>query len=161
MLSHREDAEGATQETLAQSVTRIAVNYILDVKKSPVERLHLRFEQFAGDLASGLDLPDPSETERSVLIEEVKVGCRFAMLQCLDRSHRPAYLLGEIMDVSGPDAAEALEISTDLSANAFSTLAWRRARSRSGRAVWLRRYAIRGFEVRCTRCVVWANEYDL
>jgi hypothetical protein len=47
------------------------VNYILDVKKSPVERLHLSFEQLAEDLTSGLDLPAPSETERSLLIEEV------------------------------------------------------------------------------------------
>jgi DNA-directed RNA polymerase specialized sigma24 family protein len=31
-------------------VYRIAVNHILDVKKSPVERMHLNFQRFAGDL---------------------------------------------------------------------------------------------------------------
>jgi hypothetical protein len=36
------------------------------------------------------------------------------MLQCLDRPHRLAYVLGEILDLSGPEAAEALEISPDL-----------------------------------------------
>ena len=59
MLWNREDAEDATQEILVRAVTRlaqfdfrsklktwvyrIAVNYVLDVKKSPVERhaLHL------------------------------------------------------------------------------------------------------------------------
>jgi hypothetical protein len=36
------------------------------------------------------------------------------MLQCLDRPHRLAYVLGEILDLSGPESAEALGISTDL-----------------------------------------------
>ena len=59
MLWNREDAEDATQEILVRVVTRlsrfdfrsniktwayrVAVNYILDVKKSPVERMHLSF----------------------------------------------------------------------------------------------------------------------
>ena len=130
MLCNREDAEDATQEILVRIVTRlsqfdfrsklktwayrVAVNYILDVRKSPVERLHLSFERFADDLTSGLDLEAPTETERSLLIEEVKVGCTFGMLQCLDRPHRLAYVLGEIMEIPGPDAAEVLEISPDL-----------------------------------------------
>lgn len=130
MLCNREDAEDATQEILVRIVTRlsqfdfrsklktwayrVAVNYILDVRKSPVERLHLSFEQFAEGLTSGLDLQAPAETEQSLLIEEVKVGCTVGMLQCLDRPHRLAYVLGEIMELPGPDAAEALEISHDL-----------------------------------------------
>src|SRR5689334_23570231 len=66
MLWNREDAEDATQEILVRVVTRlaqfdfrsqlrtwvyrIAVNYILDVKKSPVERMQLTFETLAADL---------------------------------------------------------------------------------------------------------------
>src|SRR5580692_1313091 len=66
MLHNREDAEDATQEILIRVVTRlaqfdfrskvrtwvyrIAVNYILDMKKSAAERLHLRFK----NLTSGL-----------------------------------------------------------------------------------------------------------
>ena len=49
-----------------------------------------------------------------MLIEEVKVACTTAMLQCLDRPHRLAYILGELMDFSGPEAAEALGISAAL-----------------------------------------------
>lgn len=48
------------------------------------------------------------------MIEEVKGSCTFAMLQCLDRPNRLAYVPGEIMELSGPGAAEALEISADL-----------------------------------------------
>jgi len=130
MLCNREDAEDATQEILIRIVTRlsqfdfrsklttwayrIAVNYILDVRKSAVERLHLSFERMAQDLTRGLDMEAAAETERSLLIEEVKVGCTLAMLQCLDRPHRLAYVLGEILETPGPEAAEALGISPDL-----------------------------------------------
>lgn len=130
MLCNREDAEDATQEILVRIVTRlsqfdfrsklktwayrVAVNYILDVKKSPVEQLRLSFGQFAEGLTRGLEFEAPAETERLLLIEEVKIGCTFGMLQCLDRPHRLAYVLGEIMELTGPEAAMTLEISADL-----------------------------------------------
>jgi RNA polymerase sigma factor (sigma-70 family) len=130
MLGNREDAEDATQEILIRVVThlsqfdfrsklktwayRIAVNYVLDVKKSAVERMRLSFEQFAEDITQGISSDAPSETEQSLLIEEVKIGCTFGMLQCLDREQRLAYILGEIMELSGPESAEILEISPEL-----------------------------------------------
>ena len=130
MLWNREDAEDATQEILVRMVTRlsqfdfrsklktwvyrVAVNYILDVKKSPVERMQLSFDRFAEDLADGLSADGPMDAERSLLTEEVKIGCTLGMLQCLDRPHRLAYVLGEILDIPGPEAAEVLEISSDV-----------------------------------------------
>ena len=130
MLWNREDAEDATQEILVRVVTRlsrfdfrstlktwvyrVAVNYILDVKKSPIERMHLNFQRFAGDLVEGLSSEGPADAERSLLVEEVKIGCTLGLLQCLDRPHRLAYVLGEILDLSGPEAAEALGISAEL-----------------------------------------------
>src|SRR5688500_2370590 len=130
MLWNREDAEDATQEILVRAVTRlgqfdfrsklktwvyrIAVNYILDVKKSPVERMQLNFQAFAEELAYGLSSDGPAESERSLLIEEVKIGCTLGMLQCLDRPHRLAYVLGEILELPGPEAAEALDITPEL-----------------------------------------------
>jgi RNA polymerase sigma factor (sigma-70 family) len=130
MLWNREDAEDATQEILVRIVTRLskfgfksrlktwayrlAVNYILDVKKSAIERLHLSFDRFADDLEGGLEPASADDTEQSLLIEEVKVGCTLAMLQCLDRSHRLAYVLGELMELSGPEAADVLAISSAL-----------------------------------------------
>jgi RNA polymerase sigma factor (sigma-70 family) len=130
MLCNREDAEDATQEILFRIVTRlsqfdfrsklktwayrIAVNYILDVKKSVVERLNLSFEKFAEGLTNELTLSAPGESEKLLLVEEVKVGCTIGMLQCLDRPHRLAYVLGEIMEMGGPEAAEVLDISPEL-----------------------------------------------
>ena len=108
MLWNRHDAEDATQEILIRVVTRlsqfdfrsrlktwvyrIAVNYLLDVKKSAVERMNLTFARFADDLVEGLSDDGPADGERSVLIEEVKIGCTLAMLQCLDRPHRAVSL---------------------------------------------------------------------
>jgi len=130
MLWNREDAEDATQEILVRVVTRLAqfdfrsklktwvyrvtVNYILDVKKSPVERMHLTFERFAEDLADGLSSDGPADAERSLLTEEVKIGCTLGMIQCLDRPHRLAYVFGEILELPGPDSADALGITPAL-----------------------------------------------
>ena len=130
MLCNQEDAEDATQEILIRIVTRlsqfdfrsrlktwayrVAVNYILDVKKSAVERMRLSFDQFAEDITNGLSADAVPDSETSLLVEEVKIGCTFGMLQCLDREHRLAYILGEIMELPGPESAEILEISPEL-----------------------------------------------
>ena len=76
--------------------------------------MHLSFDRFAEDLAEGLSADGPMDAERSLLTEEVKIGCTLGMLQCLDRPHRLAYVLGETLDIPGPDAAEVLEIRSDV-----------------------------------------------
>jgi hypothetical protein len=40
----------------------------------------LTFERFADDLAEGLASNEPADAERSLLIEEVKIGCTLGML---------------------------------------------------------------------------------
>jgi RNA polymerase sigma factor (sigma-70 family) len=126
MLWSREDAEDATQEILVRVVTRlsqfdfrsrletwvyrVATNHLLDVKKSAVERLNLRFSRFAEDLAEGLSTAGPADGERSLLTEEVKIGCTLGMLQCLDRPHRLAYVLGEVLELPAAEAAEAMAL---------------------------------------------------
>src|SRR5262249_44830419 len=103
MLWHPEDAEDAAQEILVRVVTRLgqfdfqsrlktwvyrmATNYLLDVKKSCVERQRLTFTSFGEDLNEGLSTDGPPEYERSILTEEVKIGCSLGLLQCLDRPH--------------------------------------------------------------------------
>jgi RNA polymerase sigma factor (sigma-70 family) len=126
MLWQREDAEDATQEILVRVITRlsqfdfrsrlrtwvyrVASNHLLDVKKSSVEKQRLTFERFADDLAQGQSAAGPADQETSLLVEEVKIGCTLAMLQCLDRPHRLAYVLGEVFDLSAPDGAEAIGV---------------------------------------------------
>lgn len=128
MLWTPADAEDATQDILVKLTTRLAsfdhrsgfrtwvyritINHLLDVRRSALERHRISFEQFSEQLESGLSaFPDEHAGEKSRLTEEIRLGCTMALLQCLDRPHRLAYVLGEIFDFSGPDAAKALEVS--------------------------------------------------
>lgn len=130
MLWHPEDAEDATQEILLRVVThlggfrgdsgfrtwvvRVASNYLLTTRRRRAEDPELTFERFGEDLAEGLAdgaAWQEAEPERRLEIEEVKIGCSQAMLLCLDREHRLAYVLGEILELSGPEAAAVLEIT--------------------------------------------------
>ena len=118
MTADPADAEDAAQEVMIKVVTRlgtfrgeasvrtwtyrIAVRHLIDRRKSRVETLGLDFERFAADLLDGLDSAGDGDASAA---EEVKLGCTLAMLTCLDREHRVAYILGEVFDLPPPDAA--------------------------------------------------------
>lgn len=127
MTAHPQDAEDATQEILIKVVTRldsfrgeasvrtwayrIAVRHVLDRRKSRVETLALDFERFGADLLDGLaSEPDPDP----VLSEEVKRGCTLAMLMCLDREHRIAYVLADVFDVPHAEGAELCGVAGEV-----------------------------------------------
>src|SRR5262249_23602560 len=62
-------------------------------------------------LRSGLgDEPSAPDPETAALARELRMRCTQAMLLCLDRELRIAYLLGDILNLSGDEAAEVLEI---------------------------------------------------
>src|SRR6266849_4723165 len=125
MLWHPEDARDATQEILLRVVThlssfrhessfptwvyRLATNALLNFRKSRLEREAYDFERFGRELDQGLS-ENPS-IEKELLIEEIKIGCTLGMLTCLDRNHRLAYIIGEILEFDSSQAAEILEIS--------------------------------------------------
>lgn len=128
-LWHPQDAEDASQEILVRVVTslagfrgesafstwvyRVACNFLLNLKRQRMEERALSFEAFAAELEQGLDQavgPAREEPERALLLQEVKIGCTLAMLLCLDRGHRLAYILGEILELEHHEAAEVLEI---------------------------------------------------
>jgi len=55
--------------------------------------------------------PSPECAARDqVLIEEVKIACTLALLTCLSRPLRVAYILGDIFELSDAEAAHALKI---------------------------------------------------
>ena len=129
MLWHPEDARDAAQEILIRIVTRlgsfrgesafstwvyqVAVNHLLSARASRLEEQSLTFDLFAKDLDEGLSEVPPSaegSVDEALLLEEVKIGCTLGMLLCLDRPHRLAYILGEILEMDGPEAARILEI---------------------------------------------------
>jgi RNA polymerase sigma factor (sigma-70 family) len=126
MLWHPADAEDATQEILIRVVTRlatfrgdaafrtwvfrVAANHLLTTRRRRAESPELTFDGFAADLADGLDMPHASSVDEGLLAEEVKLGCTQGMLLCLDRPHRLAYVLGEVFELPGDQAAAVLEI---------------------------------------------------
>jgi RNA polymerase sigma factor (sigma-70 family) len=129
MLWHPADAEDATQEILLRIVTklatfqgrsafrtwvfRVATNHLLNVRRSRAEAEALTFERFGRDLESGLQDRPPApgaDPHQAVLVEELKLGCTTAMLLCLTREERAAYILGEIFALPGAAAARALGI---------------------------------------------------
>jgi RNA polymerase sigma factor (sigma-70 family) len=128
MLWHPEDARDAAQDILIRIVTRlstfrgvssfstwayrVAANYLLTARKSRLEERSYTFQRFGEELDEGLsDAAAPQVSgETALLLEEVKVGCTLAMLTCLDRPHRLAYILGEILEMDGDEAARVLGI---------------------------------------------------
>jgi RNA polymerase sigma factor (sigma-70 family) len=130
MLWHPEDARDATQDILIRVIThlgsfrgdsrvqtwvyRVAANYLISARQSRVEAQSYTFDRFAQELDEGL-AEAGSEAEwpadKAVLLEEVKVGCMHGLLTCLDRAHRLAYILGEILEIDGVEAANILSIS--------------------------------------------------
>ncbi|MFP3385681.1 RNA polymerase sigma factor [Tritonibacter sp. SIMBA_163] len=131
MLAHPADAEDATQEILIKIIThlgtlrddeaaggwalKVASRHLVGMRKrGRVEAMRMTFRDFAADLESGLAAPDTDQVDdlvTAIAIEEIKVGCTLAMLTCLNRSLRIAYVLGDIFEMSDSEAAEALEIS--------------------------------------------------
>jgi RNA polymerase sigma factor (sigma-70 family) len=129
-LWHPEDAEDATQEILVRLVTRlgtfrgesafttwafsIACNTLRTLRRRRMEERSVSIEAFAEDLSQNLtDAPTATTppVEQALLWEEIKIGCTTAMLLCLDREHRLAYILGEILELEHGTASEALGVT--------------------------------------------------
>lgn len=130
MLAHREDAEDATQEILIKIIThlgdvrdidlagawafRVATRHLAQTARlGRVEKMRLTFEDFAEDLnlgqgeSSHLGL---TKIEHQLALKEVKVGCTLAMLVCLSRPLRMAYILGDIFEMTDTEASDVLGI---------------------------------------------------
>src|SRR5258708_11874279 len=117
MLWNPEEAQDATQEILIKALTslgkferrskfstwvyRIAANHLMTVRASRTERNELSWDAFGRDLSDGLAAS--RGIQDSLLLEEIKIGCTHAMLLCLDRRHRIAYILGEIVAFDGEE----------------------------------------------------------
>ena len=130
MLGHVEDARDASQEILVRLVTkldsfrgesrfrtwayRVTAHALLNFRTG-LRRSEIDFDQAAATLESALaNAPHPpaqTDPARKALVNEVKLACAGGMLICLDRSHRLAYILGEVLELGGDEAAAILEIS--------------------------------------------------
>ncbi len=95
-------------------VYRVACNHLIALKKQRIEKRNLSFDLMAEDLRHGLEMPERSEEttpEYHRILDEIRIGCTLAMLQCLDRKSRLCYILGEIMELDQKEASAILDIS--------------------------------------------------
>lgn len=130
MLLDPQDAEDTAQEILITVITnlhgyrfegpfrawvlRIAVNKIQAVRRTkaekkmaPVDNLDKIMDRYEarGWFAKPLDAPE------AYLEVETRSICTHAILLSLDRPHRMAFILGVVMEVSGREGAQILDIS--------------------------------------------------
>ena len=135
MLGRREDALDATQEILLRVAThlsdyrgdsrfstwvyRIAANALLDEKRADARRrVERNFTELGVDLEAGIDraeaLPPPVDAvspEHKVAVVELALVCTQGMLMALPDAQRLAYVLCEVMDLEGPEAAKVAGVS--------------------------------------------------
>jgi RNA polymerase sigma factor (sigma-70 family) len=122
------DAEDAVQEILIRVITRlsswraearlltwayrIGVNYLLNLRRqTPHEAKGMSLEAMREDLADGLAAADYAGPDAGLLAEEVRLTCSQAMLQCLERGERVAYVRGEIFELTSAEAAWILGVT--------------------------------------------------
>jgi len=130
MLGYASDAEDATQEVLIKIIThlsdfkgnsrfttwsyKIAVNHLLNLKKYKARERNITFdywEELGYRTDPTFDYHSIEEPTKTLLTEEVRIGCMQGMLQCLEKKIRIAFILGELFEMSGEEAAEILGIT--------------------------------------------------
>ncbi|MGL1887591.1 MAG: sigma-70 family RNA polymerase sigma factor [Reichenbachiella sp.] len=129
MLWHPEDAKDATQEILIKIVTsltkyenkskfttwvyRVASNETLNYKAKHFKH-QPTFDEFEQQLAHGQQdniTYTQNSADQKLLVNEAKIGCSHAMLQCLDRESRLSYVIGEILEFNSVEASIILDIT--------------------------------------------------
>ncbi len=164
MLGLRAEAEDATQEILLQALThlsefraesafrtwlwRIAVRHLLRSKRGRREEI-ASFEMIESLIAKG-DANPPTlaiaEPELALLAQEVRLSCTQGMVLSLARDERVSWILAEVFELSGDDAAEVLEINVAAHRKRLS-----RAREKFG--AWMGKHCGLANEANACRCV--------
>ncbi len=129
MLYRPQDAEDAAQEILIRIITKldsfreessfstwaltIAVNHLKNKKQNQKDNW-FTFKRCEAAILK--EIPDEStrthfKAEQNLVVEELRISCMQALLQCLDKEHRLAYILGSTMGLSGPEGSFIMEIS--------------------------------------------------
>jgi RNA polymerase sigma factor (sigma-70 family) len=126
MLGSRPAAEDATQECLLRVIThlsqyrseakfatwatRVAVNVLLDHRSGSAREAQMTFRAFSEMLQESPDTTATERPEDALLLKQAKTQCSRALLQCLDGSHRVAFVLGEILEFDATDASDILGV---------------------------------------------------
>lgn len=131
-LSNPHDAEDACQEIIIRIFSnlnsfrgesqfktwayRVAFNTLVSIKNQKKEIDLMSFSDFSEDIHSGMNDHDTSEQDQpdyQRLLQEIRIACTLAMLQCLDDEARMTYILGEIFEMDHSEGAYILSISQE------------------------------------------------
>jgi RNA polymerase sigma factor (sigma-70 family) len=131
MTGHSEDAQDVTQEIMVKVLTKLSTyngkssfrtwlysivsHHVINMKRRNHEYPLRSFSSYgkAIDESPDMEFPDPKTipVDRGLLIEETKIHCLTAMLLCLDRHERLAFILGSIFCVNSKVAGELMGIT--------------------------------------------------
>jgi len=131
MLWHPDDAKDATQDILIKVITnlssfkhksafktwvyRLASNSLINFKKKKFIN-SISFDEYEMQLNQGLSDKieyTTNKAKQNLLVQEAKVGCSNAMLQCLNQESRLTYIIGEILDFNSKEGAVILDITPE------------------------------------------------
>jgi RNA polymerase sigma factor (sigma-70 family) len=128
-LWNRMDAEDATQEILLKLITnlskydgrskfstwayRVATNYLISQKQTKIETVLTSFDIYADDLKHFKAPIEYNLPDKEILEKEMKVSCTLAMLQCLNREQRLAFILGSILKINSKVGSEITNTTPD------------------------------------------------
>jgi RNA polymerase sigma factor (sigma-70 family) len=131
MLWHPDDAKDATQDILIKVITnlssfnhksafttwvyRLASNSLINFKKKKFIN-PISFDDYELQLNQGFSNSvgyTTNEAEENLLIQEAKIGCSNAMLQCLNQESRFTYIIGEILEFNSNEGAIILNITSE------------------------------------------------
>lgn len=131
MLWHPDDAKDATQDILIKVITnlssfnhksafttwvyRLASNNLINFKKKKNTN-SINFDQYELQLNQGFSDSinyTNNKAEQNLLIQEAKIGCSNAMLQCLNQENRLTYILGEILEFNSTEGAIVFDITPE------------------------------------------------
>jgi len=128
-LWNRMDAEDATQEILLKLITnlskyngrskfntwayRVAINYLINQKQTKIETVLTSFDIYADDLRNFKAPIEYNLPDKDILEKEVKVSCTLAMLQCLNREQRLAFILGNILKINSKIGSEITDTTPE------------------------------------------------
>jgi RNA polymerase sigma factor (sigma-70 family) len=128
MLGNPADAEDVSQAILIRVVTglasfrgdsafrtwvyKIASNHLLTARTQRAGSKEQTFEGLEEILAPAIEADLPA-LEDQVLVTQARVTCTTAMLMSLDRDHRLAYVLGEVLELSSDEGATVLDIAPE------------------------------------------------
>lgn len=131
ILHDEKAAEDATQEVFLKAIAalpsfrgesalstwvyRIAHNLLVDRTRAGF-RDDISFELFERDVTFFKPFENEiglTEAEMALYVDDIKVGCTKAMLQCLDAEDRFAYILGKLFGLPGRECAEIAGVTEE------------------------------------------------